>query len=85
MSDKNYEKLEKTLWKSKVKNKSPHHKAREARSKKLLDDADFLEGCKHSVSDVSGDVKGEWRYNGALQRHFLLLKIAINGLKYHFC
>lgn len=50
-----------------------------------MDDADFLEGCKHSVSDVSGDVKGEWRYNGALQRHFLLLKIAINGLKYRFC
>ncbi len=81
MSDKNYEKVEKTLWQSKVKNKSPHHKAREARSKQLLDDADFLEGCKHSVSDVSGNVKGEWRYNGALQRHFLFLKITPNGLK----
>lgn len=41
-----------------MENKSPHHKAREARSKRLLGDADFLEGCKHSVSDVFDDVKG---------------------------
>lgn len=81
MSDKNYEKVEKTLWQSKVKNKSPHHKAREARSKQLLDDADFLEGCKHSVSDVSGDVKRDGVITGRYSVIFLFLKIGINGLK----
>ena len=50
-------------------NKSPHHKAREARSKRLLGDADFLEGCKHSVSDVFDDVRG----NGVITERYSVI------------
>lgn len=53
-------------------NKSPHHKAREARSKRLLGDADFLEGCKHSVSDVFDDVKG----NGVITERYSVIFIS---------
>lgn len=58
-----------------MENKSPHHEAREARSKGLLDDADFLEGCKHSVSDVSGNVKRDGVITGRYSVIFYSLKL----------
>lgn len=75
MNDKNYEKVGKKLCRSKVKNKSPHRKARKARSKRLLGDADFLEGCKHSVSDVSDDVKGDGVITGRYSVIFCYSKL----------